>query len=211
MMKFYIRMAIIFLIVLCSQADAEILIYKTTISGYEYNGVSGEWEGIERKDRGYLVLDIEYVEDEENERINVVNAIEIKYWKDEDDYLYDEINRDYHITRVEYKGNILWFLAGSYADAIEVQALITKGQTKETMVDFNQEVTKEVASQLTGNNLSDIQLGTGHYVDTWSTTFRLHSQWTKVANDAGYGNGDFDYAVDEIIKNYLIKRGYEET
>jgi hypothetical protein len=211
MMKFIIRLAVILLLfVLYSQADAEILIYKTSIKGYEYNGISGVWEAIERKDRGYLILDIDYVNDEDDEKINVINAKEIKYWNDGVDHLYEEFDRDYYITRVEYRVNIWWFLTGSYASSIEVQALINKGETKDTSIDFNKDDTVEVANQLTGKNLSDIQLGYGHYIDTWSTTFRLHTSWTKLANSANHGNGDFGYAVDQIVKNYLIRRGYQE-
>ncbi len=209
-MKFLIKLIVILLFfVLYSQADADILIYKLSITGYDFNGVSGDWEGIQRKDRGYLVLDIRY--DDPEDTINVVEAREIIYWKDGEDYLFRVYDRDYQITRVLYRDTIWWFLTGSYADAVEVQAMISKGQSKDIAIDFVKDVTVEVASQLTGRNISDSQLGPGHYIDIWSTKYRFYQQWTKLANNENNGNGDFDYAVDEIVKAYLIRRGYQQT
>ena len=211
-MKNVVKLAItLLLVVLYSQANAEILIYKSSTKGYEYNGVSGEWEVIQRKDRGYLIIEIEYIDDEEDERINVLNATEFLYWKDGSNNYFKDYDRDYQITRVEYKGNILWYLTGSYASSVEVQALISKGQTSDTSIDFNKDDTVEVATQLKGKNLSDIQLGYGHYIDTWSTSFRFHTTWTKLANSANHGNGDYEYAVEQIVKIYLLRKGYEET
>lgn len=206
-MRFSIKLIVIFLFfVLFSQADADILIYTLSITGYDFNGVSGNWEGVQRKDRGYLILDIRY--DDPEDTINVVEAKEVIYWKDGDDNLFRVYDRDYQITRVFYKDKIWWFLTGSYASAVEVQALIINGQSGDLAIDFDKSVTVEVASQLTGRNLSDIQLGTGHYIDIWSSKYRFYQQWTKLANNANNGNGDFDYAVDEIVKAYLIRKGY---
>ena len=211
-MKYILKLTIILLsVVIYSQADAEILIYKSSTRGYEYNGLSGEWEVIQRKDRGYLIIEIEYIDDEEDERINVLNAEEFLYWKDGRTYYFKDYSRDYEITRVEYKGDILWYLTGSYASSVEVQALISKGRTSDTSIDFNKDDTVEVATKLQGKNLSDIQLGYGHYIDTWSTSFRLHTSWTKLANSPNQGNGDYEYAVEQIVKLYLLRRGYEET
>ena len=210
MMRFTIKLFVIFLFFVPYElADADILIYNMSITGYDFNGISGNWEGIQKKDRGYLILDIRY--DDPEDTINVVDAKEVVYWKDGGDYLFITDDQNYQITRILYRGNIWWFLTSSYADAVEVQASILNGQSGDVAIDFDKDVTVEVASQLTGRNLSDIQLGIGHYIDMWSIKLRLNSVWTKLANNANNGDGDFDYAVEEIVKAYLIRRGYEQT
>ena len=105
-MRFSIKLIVIFLFfVLFSQADADILIYKLSITGYDFNGVSGNWEGVQRKDRGYLILDIRY--DDPEDTINVVEAKEVIYWKDGDDNLFRVYDRDYQITRVKFPRNYI--------------------------------------------------------------------------------------------------------
>ena len=41
-------------------------------------------------------------------------------------------------------------------------------------------------------------------------SIRLLQRWTKCANHPDEGNRDFDYAVEQIVEEWLQRRGYEE-
>jgi hypothetical protein len=71
---------------------------------------------------------------------------------------------------------------------------------------------REVASVVKGYVLEDVATdGGGRYISMSNLTLTLYPSWTYWANgDAeDEGNQDFD-ATTEMIKNYLIGKGYAE-
>ena len=79
--------ALLFLLAVYMPARGEILIYQKTIRGFDCNSLNDDWDVVERHNRGYLVLEIEYEYVEEVKIINVLNAKQIDYFNEDDNKL----------------------------------------------------------------------------------------------------------------------------
>lgn len=210
-MKTLMKLSIVVVVLsVCIPAHSEILIYRKTIRGFDCDSLDDQWEALERKDKGYLVLEIEYNYVEEVMVIDVVNAVQIEYFKDDEGKWYEAFEHEFEVIRADYNGKILWILTESKIDlGVGVQILILKGLAKDTRIGLGKDVLREIPKKLQGNNLSDQQLSISHDIDTWKISLRLHSQWTKIANNPNRLNGNFDDAVADV-KIGLINKGYEE-
>lgn len=206
-MKVIKTLAILIFISISSISYGEILIYKINNKCLEYNGVEDEWEKIVKRDRGFLILELGYHEDG---TIDVNDAVEIMYWRDGSDKLYRETDRYINIVRIIQERRLYWLLVEDKANVIEVQSEILKGRAEDNNGDSSN-MPDEIVNEFNGKYLSDIQLGSGHYIDIKDMTLRLHSQWTLLANESIREEGNFDYAVSEIVLNYLKDRGYENS
>ncbi len=182
-------------------SSAEILIYKVDNYCLEFNGVDGQWEKDVKGERGFLVLELNYLEDD---NIDVNEAVQIMYWRDGTDKFYGEYSHNIDIMRVLMDRQIYWLLVEKNANSIDVQMQILMGPVD----DNSEDISGEIANELSGTYLSDTQLGVGHYIDINNVTFRLDSRWTSWANEAGRGGGDFDYAVSDIVVSYLEEKRY---
>lgn len=185
----------------------EILVYKINSRGLEFSGVEGNWERISNRNRGFLVLDLNYLEDG---NIYVNDAVQIVYWRDGKNKLYRQDYRYIDVIRIFQERDLYWLVAEKNAESVEVSAEILKGPT-EDISNKSEYLPVEIAKKLNGNYLSDIQLGTGHYVDIKNVTLRLHLQWTAWANEPGRGNGDFEYAISNIVVSYLSNKKYNSV
>jgi hypothetical protein len=188
----------------------EILIYQKTISGFDCNAIDDVWNVVERKNRGYLVLEIEYDYVEEVKVINVLNAAQIEYFKEDDDKWYEVDDHDFVVKRADYNGKLMWFLTDTAVDQyIGIEVLMLQGLVADTRIGLGKEELREIPKKLQGNNLNDQQLSISHFIDTRKISLRLHSQWTKIANNPNRINGNFDDAVTDIEVG-LVNKGYEE-
>lgn len=206
-MKVKKTLLILFFISISQISYGDILIYKINNSCLEFNGVEGEWEKIVKRERGYLILDLNYLEDG---TIDVNDAVQVMYWTDRADKLYRESYRYIDIIKIIHSRKLYWMFVEKNANVIEVQSEILKGDTKDISEDSDN-LLGEIAQELKGDYLSDIQLGTGHYIDINSITLRLHMQWTLWANEIDGGDGDFDYAISDIVLKHLQRRGYDDS
>lgn len=210
-MKTLIKLSIVLVVLaVCVPAQGEILIYRKTIRGFDCNSLDDQWEAIERKDRGYLVLEVVYNYEEEEKTIDVVNAVQIEYFGNKEDRWFEVYEHEFEVIRADYKGKILWILTESRIDlGVGVQILMLKGLAVDARIGLGRDVLREIARKLQGNNLSDQQLGISHDIETWKTSLRLHSQWTKIANNPNQIDGVFDDAV-VYVQISLMNKGYEE-
>jgi hypothetical protein len=212
-MKTLMKVLIVLIVlVFCVPANGEILIYQKTIRGFDCNSLDDQWEVNERRDRGYLILEIEYDSEGEEQTIEVINAVQIEYFKEDDSkwYVVDEMH-SFWLIRADYNGKIAWILLESSINIIigDVDILMLQGLAADCSIGLGTDVQREAAKRLKGNFLSDQQLSINHTIETLRISLRLHSQWTKIANNPNRLNGSFDDAVADVEAG-LIKRGYEE-
>jgi hypothetical protein len=199
-----------FFLAICIPANGEVLIYKKTIKGIDCDALDEQWEILEKNNRGYLVLEVTYDYGEEEETIDIVNAVQIDYFKDGQDKWYEVDEHSFGIIRADYNGKVLWILTESQIDqGVGIEILMLRGPAVDSKIGLGKDEPREIPKRLQGNNLSDQHLSLSHVIDTWSILLRLHSQWTKIANNPKRMNGNFDDVVADI-KVGLIDKGYEE-
>ena len=202
--------ALLFLLAVYMPARGEILIYQKTIRGFDCNSLNDDWDVVERHNRGYLVLEIEYEYVEEVKIINVLNAKQIDYFNEDDNKWYEVEEHEFEVKRADFNGKLMWFLTETIVERfIGIQILILQGSAVDTRIGLGKEVLREIPKKLKGNNLNDQQLSITHFIDRWDISLRLNSQWTKIANNPNRINGNFDDAVTDIEVG-LINKGYEE-
>jgi hypothetical protein len=210
-MRMLIKLFIVlFLFTFCVPARGEILIYRKTIKGFDCNSLNDQWQAVERKDRGYLILEIAYNYIEGIKTIEVLNAVQIEYGGRRENKWYEFSEHEFEVIRADDNGKLLWFLIESTIDlGVGVQIQMLEGPAVDINVGLGSEQLREVSKRLKGSNLSDQQLSISHDIDTLTLSLRLHSQWTKIANNPNRINGDFEAAVADVEAG-LIKRDYEE-
>jgi len=202
--------SLLLLLAVYMPAHGEILIYQKTVRGYDCNSLDDVWNVVERRNRGYLVLEIEYDYIEEVKVINVLNAVQIDYFSEDDDKWYEVEEHDFVVKRADYDGKLMWFIMESNIDTwIGVQIQMLQGLAVDSRIGLGKDVLREIPKKLKGNNLNDQQLSISHLIDTWKISLRIHSQWTSIANNPNRINGNFDDAVTDIEVG-LVNKGYEE-
>jgi hypothetical protein len=200
---------VLFLFTVCVPARGEILIYRKTLKGYDCNSLNDQWEAIERKDKGYLILEIAYNYVGQEKTIEVLNAAQIEYFGKKEDKWYEVIEHEFEVIRAD-NGKLMWILVESTIDiGIGVQILMLQGSVVDTRIGLGSEELREIPKRLDGSYLNDQQLSINHDIDAWTISLRLHSIWTKIANNPNRINGDFAAAVADVEAG-LIKKGYEE-
>ena len=218
----------------CLPADGEILIFNKTVKCWWadaqriVDGVDWTWQVGDERITGYLILDVEY---DENGEIDYINSAEqVDYWREGRERWYEQEGEGYDVERIEIPGRtelapptVYWVLEdwdtwSNGSDGIWFVMLRGKARMVNIGLGWAAEEKREVASVLEGccqyweNWLDEEPIPDIEYIEKemCSETLRLHPWWTRLANDPEIGNGDFEFAVFDIVKAWLEWLGYEE-
>jgi hypothetical protein len=203
LMKLVVLLAVL---AFCVPAQGEILVYSKLYNCWE------AWEGLgwnveEWTQKGFLVLDVDFQNGEPNE---ILQADQIEFEKDGRDKVYWQIEEEFVIERIEVDDEVIWVLEQMDGDEFFAVILMVKGKAKDMNIGLGRGAQREVARTLTGYMLY-LNLGMGVDKEMCTYSLRLHSRFTKLANDPEEGNQDFDFARVNIVKAWLTNRGYEEV
>jgi hypothetical protein len=195
------------------QGEVDILIYAKTIKCWEAWEVEDDgvdWEIEEEHITAFLVLEALY-DDLTGEILEILDAVQIEYWKDGRDKIYGSFGEEYIIERVDVGDDVIWVLEQLYGDTEPEwgEILMIRGKAKDTNIGLGRDEKREVAKRLNGYILY-LYLDEGVEKSMCTMSIRLLQRWTRLANDPDEGDSDFDYAIDEIVGAWLTKRGYEE-
>ena len=201
---------VLVLFALCVPANGEILIYSKSYHCWEAwevldNGV--DWEVDEWTQKGFLVLDVEYYQ---GEIIAINSAEQIEY--DRRDKEYWQIKEDFEIERIDIGDEVIWVLEEYEIDTGPdlVAIVMIRGKAKDMNIGLGRDNQREVARVLNGY-IMYLYLGEGIEKGMCTMSLRLHSKWTKCANNPEECDQDFECAVFDIVKAWLQRRGYEEV
>jgi hypothetical protein len=201
------KSAIIFLLLaICMPARSEILIYKKTLKCLTASEDDELWDVEYEIEKGFLVFDVGY---DPNGAITSIHDV------DQIDYERSGRNKWYYLrdpwfdfARTEIEKGILWVFMEKDTDSIEGEILVMTGKAKDKKIGLGRDEPRGVAKTIKGKILADWITGEG-ILQICTISLRLHSGWTKRANDADQGNQDFDYAVSDIVMAYLDDKGYQ--
>jgi hypothetical protein len=166
------------------------------------------WDVEEWTQRGFLVLDVEYYL---GEIVGINNAWQVEYEKDGRDKVYWDFQELYEIERVEADGEVIWVL--EYINATgetSAEIIMVRGKPKDMNIGLGRDAKREVARVLTGYVLY-LDIGMGVEKEMCTFALRLHSPWTRCANDPGECDQDFECAIVDIVFAWLERRGYEHV
>ena len=215
------------------EANTGILIYKMSLKCFEAEGdrpVDGEWvwQAEEEKRTGYLIVEVAY--DPNGQIAEIWGATQIAYWRDGRDRWYEHLKEGFNIERIEIEDRpgrpvVYWVLENWNAwdyDGVEgIRFNMLRGNARMTNIGLGWAAAekREVASMLEG---------CFQYWERWldeepepdiesidkslcCETLRLHPWWTRLANDPDVGDGEFEFAVFEIVVAWLERLGYQEV
>jgi hypothetical protein len=199
---------VLVLFAVCTPAQAEILVYSKIYRCWEAwevfdDGV--DWEVDEWAQRGFLVLDVEYYQ---GEIVGINGAEQIEY--DRSDKEYWQIKEDFIIERIDIGDEVIWVLEDLNQSEGWAELTMVRGRAKDINIGLGRDAKREVARALNGN-IMYLYLGEGIYKGMCTMSLRLHGRFTKLANDPEEGEQDFEYAVYDIVKAWLERKGYEEV
>ena len=228
------------LLALCLPAGAQegntgILIYSKTLKCFEAegereldNGNEWLWEAEEERRTGYLIIQVLYDEDGQIEEVGP--AVQIGYWRNGRDRWYEFFKEGFDVERIEIEDRagrpvIYWVLENwdtwDYDGVDGISFTMLRGNARMTNIGLGWAAAdrKEVASILEGcvqyweRWLDEEPEPDMEYIDKslCCETLRLHPWWTRLANDPDVGDGDFEFAVFEIVRAWLEWLGYEEV
>jgi hypothetical protein len=179
----------------------DILVYKLTQNGTDYEFRNFEWQVVKGKFQGYVVLDLNYDE------FRITQAGQFTYWSRGGEKLYEEDLTHFSLVRVQEGDKTRWVVMRKERRfegfGMHGEFTMVEGDARARKIDVNK---REVAGTLSGRFLS----GT-HGVDLliFKTSLTLYSAWT------GWANGDKEQGVKrtfddtmEMIRNSLLARGY---
>ena len=202
---------------ICLPADGEILIYRKTMTCFEVegeevigNGPAWDWAMYRGWPRGYLILDVNYVD---GQIAQIDNAVQVEYWVEEGHKYYRQIEHTFDVNRVGTDGAVYWVLEDLTAEPLDgLRFMIVRGRTRNTNLGLGWGLLRPVPSVLRGAFLRRASSDTYVYRQVcYSMSLRVHWSWTRRANSAIGGDQDFGYAEWDIVKTWLERLGYEEV
>jgi hypothetical protein len=209
-MKALARLVLVLVVLgFCLPSYGEILVYKCTGTGTEFDKGEDGWELNKKTYKGYVVIDVDYT-------TNTIRQAElISYRKHGEGKWFEQNPLDLELVRVIYDTKIQWVVMqkGVLLEGEEIVAggfAMLAGQARNRNIGI--EETKEVPSSLSGYDLWDeTDEGGGRYLSMSKITLTLYPSWTYWANgdDEDEGNQDFEL-TKQMIKDYLIGKGYTE-
>jgi len=205
-MKMLSKSAIVLAILaICLPVHGEILIYKKTMKCLMASENDVLWDVDEEKDRGFLVLDVIYDANGAVSEIRDAEQIDFErngrykwYWQEE---------HWFQFAGIELEKSLLWVLMQKYSNEGGAEIFVMTGKAKDTRIGLGKDERREVAKTIKGDILADWVDSEG-IVQICTISLRLQTKWTKQANDENEGDQDFEYAINDIVKAYLEKRGY---
>jgi hypothetical protein len=202
--------AVTLLVVLgvCLPSYGEVLVYKFTLSGTYFEQRDGEWGANNRTFKGYLVMDVDYGDS------TIVQTQSITYQRDESGKWFEQGPMDLQLVRVELGTKVQWITIGKDF-TLEGEGVVagdfgvTAGAARNRNI--GTEVKHEVATAMTGYNLSDGVRENGRDLIMLKLSATFYPAWTYWANGDGddEGNQDFDATI-QMITAYLTGKGYTE-
>lgn len=217
-MKMATRLTMILAVLaICLPAHSEILIYRKTMTCFEVegeevlgNGPGWDWAMYSGRPKGYLILDVNYVD---GQIAQIDNAVQVEYWIEERHRYYRQIEHAFDVERVEIGGALYWVLEDLTDEPLDgLRFMIIQGRTRNTNVGLGRGIQRPVAPLLKGAFLRRASSDTYVYRRVCcSMSLRLHTWWTRRANSFVIGNQDFEYAEWDIVKTWLERIGYEEV
>jgi hypothetical protein len=184
-------------LILCSSAHAEILIYSKTVKGFAAEGegvfdlydrskMNWRWGTGELVDKGFLVLDVDI--DPNTQIVEINDAMQIEYWKDGKIKHYEQISYNFEIDRIEVDKRTYWILRDIYApENDQVLTFMAKGKVRMNNIGLgSRENRREIPLKLEGLALTFLQDsdddGQSIYEEIFDVSLRLHQRWTRMAN-----------------------------
>ena len=202
---------------MCLPAHGEILIYRKSMMCFEAdgeaipdNGPEWDWNVDDGRVTGYLILDVQY--DDNGEILEVDDAVQVEYWREGRDRFYTQIYHTLQVQRIEVDGTVYWLLGEFVLEGeTAVAFMMVRGKARNINIGLGWDERREVAQTLTGAVLIAFQELEFTYTRICNASFRLHTWWTRLANDPDVGNQDFEFADFEIVKAWLEWLGYTEV
>jgi hypothetical protein len=194
---------------MCMPAQGEILIFSKLYNCWWADSLDlVNWDVEEWTQRGFLVVDVDYYL---GEIVGINQAIQVEYWKDGRDKWYWYYEEDYEVERIEVGDEVIWVIEYIHADSeTSAEIIMLRGKAKAMHVGLGRDAQREVTRSVTGNVLS-LDIGMGVEKEMCSFAMRLHSPWTRCANDPDECNQSLECAVLGIVVPWLERRGYEEV
>jgi hypothetical protein len=210
-----------------------ILVYRKTMKCFEADGereAEGEWlwETGEERVTGYLILDVSY--DEDGQIAEIWGAMQIEYWRDGRDRWYEHLKEWFEVERIEIEDRagrpvVYWVLENWNRWGLDglggMSFTMLRGNARMANIGLGWAAAekREVPSMLEGclqyweRWLDEEPTPDMEYIDKsmCCESLRLHPWWTRLANDPDVGDGDFEFAVYEIVVAWLERLGYEEA
>jgi hypothetical protein len=207
-MKMLLKSTIVLsMLSICMPVKGEILIYKNTVRCLTASENDELWDVDEEIERGFLILDVTY---DPNGAVSGISDVEqIRYVKTGRYKWYWEQEHRFEFAGIEIEKGVLWILMERDMGEGSGEILIITGKAKDKRIGLDRNERREVARAFRGEILADWIISDG-IVQMCTVSLRLQSSFTKRANDVDEGNQDFEYAVSNIVKEYLRGRGYYE-
>jgi len=205
-MKMLSKSAIIFvLLAICLPVRGEILIYKMTLKCLMVSEDDELWDVEEDVDRAYLVIDVAYDPNGAVSEIRDANQVEYKrsgrnkwFWRQD---------RLLSLEAIELEKIVLWIFMERDFSGEGAELLVLTGKAKNMDIGLGRDEKREVARAAKGEIHADWVTDDG-ILQICTISLRLHSKWTKQANDVNEGDQDFSYAVFDIVTAYFEDRNY---
>ena len=196
------------------QGEIDILIYAKTINCWEAWEVfdnGADWEIDEEHITAFLVLEVLYNPDT-GEILDILDAEQIDYWKVRRDKWYEQFEEEFIIKRVDVGDEVIWVLEQLDGDTEPEwgEILMIRGKARDMNIGLGRNEKREVARTLDGYILY-LYLDEGVEKSMCTMSIRLLQRWTVLANDPDVGDSDFEYAIFDIVKDWLERRGYDEV
>lgn len=189
----------------CLPARGEILIYQMKMNYFSTLGQEEPWTSVsEDKVNAYVVLDVSYAPDGSINSIN--NAVKYEYdvWG-RFKWYWTQVHY-FQVANIETDRATEWVIVETeYLAGAEIWVM--KGKAMDAKIGLSGNEKRVVARQFKGDILVVLTGVEGGY-QTCSFSMRLNTQLTQRANDINEGNQDFDYAMDDIVEEYLEDKGY---
>jgi hypothetical protein len=208
-MKTMVKLAMLLAVLaICMPAQGEILIYSKLYNCWDAASLDGlVWDVDEWTQRGFLTLNVDY--DPNGEPNEILGAYQVEYERDGRDKWYWDYPEEFDIERVEAGGEVIWVLEYIHADSeTSAEIIMLRGKPKDMNIGLGRDAKREVARVLTGNILY-LNVGMGVQKEMCSFSLRLHSRFTRLANDPDECNQSFECAVLGLVIPWLEQRGYD--
>ena len=193
-------------LVICMPAQGEILIYSKVMNCFEATEMFTDvWDVYDGVRKGFLIIDVEY---DQNEVAGINQAIQMEFWKDKDGKWFFQEDHELDYDRIVVEDDVYLVLEESRTDN-EIFFIMLRGKTKNENIGLGRDAQREVPRLLEGPIIEYYNLDLA-YKKTCCASLRLLRRWTRRANDPTIGNQDFEYAENNIVKEWLTRHKYND-
>jgi len=206
-MKFLVKLIMLLAVsVICTPSQGEILIYTKSMNCFEAIETDpGVWEVYDGSRKGFLIIDVEY---DLGEIVGINQATQIEFWKDDYGKWFSQNDHNFVYERIVYDDTVYLVLEDFFTDD-ELLIFMYRGKTKVMNIGLGKDEKREVPRALEGSIIEHYDVDF-LYKRICCASLRLSSNWTRHANDPEIGNQDFEFAEEDIVKDWLLRHGYDD-